>query len=68
MVEDPITKTTFLPEDAKGKLEHAGKTYYFSTEESLKQFKEKHAPAPEAKAEPKVTTKPAGAAAKPSKK
>lgn len=65
MVEDPITKTMFLPEDAKGTLEHAGKTYFFSSEESLQKFKEKHPPAPAAKPEPKVTTKPAATPAKP---
>lgn len=46
MVEDPITKTKFLPEDAKAKLEHGGKTYYFSSDESLKKFNDKHAAAP----------------------
>ena len=41
MVEDPVTKVKLLREDAKGTLEHEGRTLYFSTEDSLRKFKEK---------------------------
>lgn len=44
MVEDPITKVKMLRDDAKGKLELDGKTYYFSSEESLKKFRDERAP------------------------
>lgn len=67
MVEDPITKAMFLPEDAKAKIEHAGKTYYFASTESLEKFKAKHpaapaAPATKAAAAPAAATKPANPA------
>lgn len=42
MVEDPITKQKFLREDAVAKLDHAGRVVYFRSEDSLKQYKEKH--------------------------
>ncbi len=81
MVEDPITKATFLPEDAKAKLDHAGKTYYFSSTESLEKFKESHRPTPDVKAPaagpakaepapsvPQVTTKPTEPPASPARR
>ncbi|MCG3123046.1 MAG: hypothetical protein GIKADHBN_01454 [Phycisphaerales bacterium] len=42
MVEDPETKTKLLPAEAAARLEHNGHTYYFATDESCRQFKEKH--------------------------
>jgi YHS domain-containing protein len=42
MVEDPITKARFLPQDAAGKLEHGGHTQYFASNESFEQYKKKH--------------------------
>ncbi|MFG0283615.1 MAG: hypothetical protein ACF8R7_04275 [Phycisphaerales bacterium JB039] len=42
MVEDPITKARFLREDAAATIEHKGQKVYFSSEDSLRQFKEKH--------------------------
>lgn len=42
MVEDPITKTRFLPHDAAAKLDHNGHTHYFSSAETLRQYKKKH--------------------------
>jgi YHS domain-containing protein len=42
MVEDPITMARFLPQEAAAKLEHAGRTVYFSSPDSLKQYKTKH--------------------------
>lgn len=73
MVQDPITKAQFLPQDARAKLEHAGKTYYFSSEESLQKFREAHpdapakgatpaAPAPAAARKPAAPAAPAAAA------
>jgi YHS domain-containing protein len=41
MVEDPITKVSFVRADAVATLEHEGQTYYFANEASLKQFKER---------------------------
>ncbi len=41
MVEDPITKAKFLPEESKAKLDYQGRTLYFSSEDSLRQYKEK---------------------------
>jgi YHS domain-containing protein len=68
MVQDPITKAMLLPEDAKAKFEHAGKTYYFTSEESFRKFKEDHPaappPSPKPQAPPSVA-KPQGAPAKP---
>lgn len=63
MVEDPITKAKFLPEDAKAKLDHGGKTLYFSSEDSLRQYKEKlqidqPVAAPNTAGEPAVGAKP----------
>jgi YHS domain-containing protein len=40
-VEDPVTHAKFLRGDAAATLEHKGTTYYFSSQESLKQYKEK---------------------------
>lgn len=48
MVEDPVTKVKLLREDARGKLELDGKTYYFSSEESLKKFRDERQPKPDA--------------------
>ncbi len=42
LVEDPISKARFLKEDAKAKLEHDGRTIYFSSEDSLRQYKQRH--------------------------
>lgn len=42
MVEDPITKARFLPDDAAARLEHGGKIEYFSSQESLLEYKKKH--------------------------
>ncbi len=42
MVEDPISKARFLKEDAKAKLEHDGRTVYFGSEDSLRQYKQRH--------------------------
>lgn len=41
MVEDPVTKARFLPADAKAKLQHAGRTLYFATEASMREYKQK---------------------------
>jgi YHS domain-containing protein len=41
MVEDPISKAKLLPQDAAAKLDYQGKTYYFSSEDSLRTFKER---------------------------
>ena len=65
MVQDPISKTRFLREEAAAKFEHNGKTEYFSSEESLRQFKQKHqlegaAPAKPAAAGSAPAAKPAG--------
>ena len=73
MVEDPISHTRFLPEDAKARCEHAGKAYYFSSEQTFQEFNAKHPPAPDAPplaladsspvlSEPKAINKPANAA------
>jgi YHS domain-containing protein len=54
-VEDPITKRQFLRENAEAKLEHGGRTVYFSSQDSLKQYKLKHLidqPAPTPQKEP----------------
>ena len=51
MVEDPVTKEKLRREDAKAKLEHEGKTYYFGSEESFRKFKQERAGG--AAAEPK---------------
>lgn len=40
MVEDPVTKQRFLREDAKAKLQHAGQTLYFVSEETMRQYKQ----------------------------
>ncbi len=42
LVEDPISKARFLKEDAKARLEHDGRTIYFSSEDSLRQYKQRH--------------------------
>jgi hypothetical protein len=42
LVEDPITKEKFLREDAVTHLDHAGQTIYFSSEDSLRQYKQRH--------------------------
>lgn len=41
LVEDPITRKRLLPENAVATIEHKGRTEYFSSLESLRQFKEK---------------------------
>lgn len=41
MVEDPITKSRFLPADACATLTHGGRTVYFDSEESMAQYKQK---------------------------
>lgn len=41
MVEDPITKARFLREDAAETLEHDGHTLYFSSADSLNQYRKK---------------------------
>jgi YHS domain-containing protein len=46
MVEDPITKARFLKADAAAEFEHNGHTVYFASEESLRQYKQKHQIAP----------------------
>lgn len=48
MVEDPISHTRFLPEEAKARCEHGGRSYYFSSEQTFQEFKASHPPAPEA--------------------
>ncbi|MCC6678808.1 MAG: hypothetical protein IT436_16875 [Phycisphaerales bacterium] len=65
MVEDPVTKVKLLREEAKGKLEHGGQTYYFSSEDSLREYKKKLQiePAPAAIA-PAAPTAPASGPAK----
>ncbi|MBL8963397.1 MAG: hypothetical protein KF787_00890 [Phycisphaeraceae bacterium] len=40
MVEDPVSKVKFLRTDAAATLEHMGHTYYFASEETLKQYKQ----------------------------
>lgn len=42
MVEDPITKTRLLRNEAAGTIEHKGKTLYFSSSDSMREFKERH--------------------------
>jgi len=42
MVEDPISKTKLLKHDAAATLDHNGTTVYFSSQDSLKAYKEKH--------------------------
>jgi YHS domain-containing protein len=42
LVEDPITKAKFLKDDAVAKLEHNGATVYFSSEQSMKDYKKMH--------------------------
>ena len=42
MVEDPISKTRLLKEDAAAKFDHNGRTYYFSSDDTLRQYKQKH--------------------------
>jgi len=42
MVEDPITKAKFLPDNAAATLQHDGRTHYFSSSDSLREFKMKH--------------------------
>lgn len=67
MVEDPVTKVKLLPEDAKGTLQHEGRTLYFSSEDSLRKFKEKlqvEKPAAAGAVAP-AAAKPAGTPAKP---
>jgi YHS domain-containing protein len=78
MVEDPISHARFLPEDAQARCEHAGKAYYFSSEQTFREFKAKHPPAPEAPPialaepsapkEPKASDDPANPAGKPARK
>lgn len=46
MVEDPITKARFLKADAAAELEHNGRKVYFTSEDSLGQYKQKHQIAP----------------------
>jgi YHS domain-containing protein len=41
MVEDPITKAQFMPQDAAAKLDHEGRTIYFASDETFRQYKEK---------------------------
>jgi YHS domain-containing protein len=42
MVEDPISKKRFMPQEAAAKLEHRGNTVYFSSQDSLVEYKKKH--------------------------
>ncbi|MBX3358192.1 MAG: hypothetical protein KF745_07170 [Phycisphaeraceae bacterium] len=42
MVEDPVTRTRFLPQNAVAKIEHAGHTHYFDSDKSLQQYKTMH--------------------------
>jgi YHS domain-containing protein len=46
MVQDPITRAKLLRQDAAGTLEHEGKTLYFSSVDTLRQYKERHGIAP----------------------
>lgn len=41
MVEDPISTKKFLRTDAAAKLEHMGHTYYFESEQTLQDYKNK---------------------------
>jgi hypothetical protein len=42
LVEDPISKARFLKDDAGAKLERDGRTVFFESEETLRQYKQKH--------------------------
>ncbi|MBX3352878.1 MAG: hypothetical protein KF684_08075 [Phycisphaeraceae bacterium] len=42
MVEDPITKTRLLRNEAAGTVEHKGKTLYFSSVDSMDEYKQRH--------------------------
>ncbi len=39
VVEDPVSKTRFLPDEAGATLRHFGRTYYFESEDTLREFK-----------------------------
>jgi YHS domain-containing protein len=42
MVRDPITNAPMLRQDAAAMIEHKGQKVYFSSEDSLRQYKERH--------------------------
>ena len=42
MVEDPVSKTRILKQDAAATLTHQGRTLYFASNENLRTYKEKH--------------------------
>lgn len=42
MVEDPISKAQFLPQNAAGKIDHNGKIVYFNSQDSLEKYKKIH--------------------------
>lgn len=42
MVEDPITKTRFMPDKAAATLEHNNRTVHFASQESLREYKRLH--------------------------
>lgn len=42
MIEDPLTKTKFVKDKAAAKLELNGRTVYFASQDSLKEYRRKH--------------------------